>query len=84
MAPPIVIDEPGRVFEVGNVGYIVASKTERGVWWLVQGDECSCHAGRAGMEVCWHRAQVAAFCKAIDEKLRRPRAPQVPVKFFVD
>lgn len=64
----------GYVAKAEGIGYVVKSRTEPGVWWLVSGTSCSCHAGRDGHPRCWHRTQVDEFVRAINEKGKRPRA----------
>lgn len=67
--------QPGHVLEAKTGGYLVLSRSAPGCWWLVSGRSCSCPAGRAGRERCWHRTQVAAFCAKLSEKYKRPTAP---------
>lgn len=64
----------GHVLEAKTGGYLVQSRTTEGVWYLIAGRSCSCQAGRAGNERCWHRVQVAAFVAKINEALKRPVA----------
>lgn len=66
---------PGHVLEAKTGGYLVQSKSTPGVWYLVHDRSCSCKAGRAGLERCVHRSQVAAFVKALNDDQRRPVAP---------
>jgi len=65
----------GFVTHAQGIGYFVKSRSTEGAWWLVAGRSCSCPAGQAGRERCWHRAQVQAFVARINEKLRRPTPP---------
>lgn len=77
----------GHVLEAKTGGYLVQSRTTRGVWYLVWEKDCSCKAGLSGSEVCWHRSQVRQFVKALDETRRRPRAidtGEAVVSRFVD
>lgn len=55
-------------------GYVVASRSTTGAWWLVWEQDCSCPAGRAGQR-CWHLRAVADFCAEQDRRHRRPPAP---------
>lgn len=64
----------GYVRQAPGLGYFVKSRTSEGVWWLVAGNTCSCHAGRAERH-CWHLTQVEAFCRALNVKHARPAAP---------
>lgn len=65
----------GFVKEAPGLGYFVKSRSTEGAWWLIAGRTCSCPAGRAGRERCWHRSQVAAFVAKINEAHKRPTAP---------
>jgi len=61
-------------------GYFVRSRTTQGVWYLVWGTECSCANGRAHFDSgmpgnCWHLGAVVEFCRALNEKHKRPTAP---------
>lgn len=67
--------QAGHVLEARTGGYLVKSRSTEGAWWLVFGSTCSCPAGQKGMKRCWHRAQVQAFCRALDLPLARPAAP---------
>lgn len=75
---------PGHVLEAKTGGYLVKSRTTDGAWWLVYGDTCSCPAD---VRVCFHQRQVAAFCAALSERYKRPRADdtsEAVVSRFVD
>lgn len=74
----------GYVKQAEGLGYFVKSRSDHGAWWLVVGRTCSCPAGRAGRESCWHRRQVEAFCRAVDAELARPAGKPAPAGFFVD
>ena len=73
----------GYVSQAG-VGYFVQSKTTDGVWYLVNGEDCSCQAGKNGLARCWHRQMVDAFVRELNRKFARPRVPSAPVSWFVD
>lgn len=76
----------GFVKQAQGLGYFVKSRSTEGAWWLVAGRTCSCPAGQAGRERCWHRSQVEAFCRKLDAELDadRPPAKPAPASWFVD
>lgn len=76
----------GFVTHAPGCGYFVQSRTTEGVWYLVHGATCSCRAGQTGALSCWHRRQVEAFCRRLDDELNAKRAPRksAPAAFFVD
>lgn len=65
----------GHVLEAKTGGYLVQSRSTRGVWYLVWEKDCSCKAGLSGSEVCWHRTAVRQFVKMLAEQHKRPSAP---------
>ena len=70
-APTPAPHVPGAVLPLKAGGYMVASRSVSGAWWLVWGQTCSCPATVAR---CFHIRQVAAYCKGRDAALRRPAA----------
>ena len=64
-----------QIVKVPQWGYIVASRSIEGAWWMVQGGECTCPAGVAGAERCWHRSKVAEMVAAENRHFARPVVP---------
>lgn len=71
---------PGAVLPLQTGGYMVASRTTEGAYWLVWVNTCSCPAR---VPQCWHQRQVAAYVRGLDALRRRPAAP-VNVSLMVD
>ena len=71
---------PDAILELKVGGYMVASRSTAGAWWLVFGQTCSCPATIAR---CHHLRLVSAYCKAQDDARRRPAA-KVNVSLMVD
>ena len=67
------------VLQVRGTGYMVASASTPGAWYLVA-DECSCPATTPR---CRHIRAVEAHCREEDQKHKRPSAP-VHVSAMVD
>lgn len=78
-APTVAAYEPGTVLQVPGVGYMVASRSTPGAWWLVRQNTCTCPATRR----CWHMRQVDAHAAAENKRLARPVAP-VNISALVD
>jgi hypothetical protein len=70
--PAAVLRPAGFVIKAPGFGYFVASRTEPGTWWFVNGSDCSCPAdpSRRG---CWHVRQTVAYEQAMT--VARPSAP---------
>lgn len=67
-------------------GYMVASRTHRGAYWLVDFDDnhrpsCTCPAT---VELCRHMRMVVEHCKIDDAKHARPKMPAAPASAFVE
>lgn len=83
--------QPMAVRELLGGGYVVASETRRGVWYLVdQGagadpslPGCSCPST---LTMCKHLRRVAELCRAKDDRLNaaRPKMAAAPGGVFVD
>lgn len=71
----------GTVLTVPTVGYVVASRTTPGCWWLVDDRGCTCPADRVP---CWHQRQVVAHCRALDDANPRPKPAGVNRAAFYD
>ncbi len=71
---------PDAVLELKVGGYMVASRSTAGAWWIVFGPTCSCPATIAR---CHHQRMVSRYVAAQDAKNRRPPAP-VNVSLMVD
>lgn len=71
---------PDAILPVQGGGYMVASRSTHGAWWLVWGSTCSCPAT---VKRCHHIRQVEAYCKGLDNQRKRPVAP-VNVGLMVD
>lgn len=66
--------EPGFVIKAPDgLGYFVRSRSQRGVWWHVVGNDCTCPHGEARQSrpptarVCWHIRQTFAYEAALTE-----------------
>lgn len=64
-----------------GLGYFVRSRTQRGVWWHVVGNDCTCPRGEARAaagetdgRVCWHVRQTYAY----EAALTTPRPTAAP------
>ena len=66
------------VLQVRGVGYVVASASTPGAWYLVADASCSCPATTPR---CRHIRQVEAHCRLEDEKHKRPVAAVNPAVF---
>lgn len=67
-------------------GYVVASRSTPGAFWLVDFDvqhrpSCTCPAT---VEVCRHMRAVVEHCRAEDAKHARLTMPAAPASVFVD
>lgn len=70
-----MLDTEVTVRKIQGGGYLVRSRTVEGGFWMVDGADCTCPAGQAGVERCWHRMQVAAFVAEENRRFARPVVP---------
>lgn len=68
------------IYKVQGVGYIVASASTEGAWWMVEGAACSCPAT---VKNCRHIRAVQALVRDENERFARPTVP-VNVSALVD
>lgn len=79
--PSVAVYEPDTVLEVHGVGYMVASRTTSGAWWLVRQGTCTCPATTAR---CHHMNRVDVYAAEQNKAHARPVAPAAPASMFID